>query len=387
MGTMVDTFQGEMGLIHPAAKPIIEDMLAQRGVVSISDFTPSEASAFLELLADFCLDIDEDVLRERFTFFRERYGCVLRDEVRTEVADWGEAAAHAPHAAPSQQDAEERAKLSPRMGDEGESEQMPPAPRGAGQRRAPAEDHAPAAAPGSGAHPTRTRGAAEPLAGGEPDAELPTPIAGRRTLRTVAEDGPGGERARVTPRGDGIGGGLAGMHVDGAPVNYASAVQVRAADMLARVRIVEAEEDMGRRALIQHIVERIRDLRSTQQALSGTVESMAGGEEDRKKLVIEACFCGDYERAVVTAIADAEGDITLANHAGAGGSDGSDDLKTNQMSTSYLAAEVARSLDFLQEEYPHPLDCARELFKLEHGVNPGPLQLATFCDVLRTKLS
>ena len=104
-GTIVETFEGEMGLIDPAAGPIIEDILAQRGVVSISDFTPSDASAFLEFLVDSCLDIDEDVLRERFTFFRERYGCVMRDDVRTEAADLGEAEELMPHAAPSQQDA------------------------------------------------------------------------------------------------------------------------------------------------------------------------------------------------------------------------------------------------------------------------------------------
>jgi len=101
-GTLHDTFADAVGDFHAAAKPIIEDMLSQGGAISISDLTPAQAGAFLERMIDFCFDIGDEDLRELFTLYRERHGCVMsEDDVRTEVADPAESGQFQPDAAPS----------------------------------------------------------------------------------------------------------------------------------------------------------------------------------------------------------------------------------------------------------------------------------------------
>ena len=109
-----NTFAAAVGDFHAAAKPIIEDMLARSDVVSISDFSPSEASAFLERLIDFCFEIDDEVLRDLFTFYREHHERVMpREEVVGQQPDSVITPRNAP--APSEEDMRQAASAPPSL--------------------------------------------------------------------------------------------------------------------------------------------------------------------------------------------------------------------------------------------------------------------------------
>jgi hypothetical protein len=101
----------------------IEGMLRNRGVEHIADFEPSKAVAFLAELQGACFEIQDERLAEIFWEHRTRFGCVCEeseDMLEAEPIFAGEEEAHAPQAAPSVQDAADRAKMSPREGEEGE---------------------------------------------------------------------------------------------------------------------------------------------------------------------------------------------------------------------------------------------------------------------------
>ena len=157
--------------------------------------------------------------------------------------------------------------------------------------------------------------------------------------------------------------------------------------MLDAVKIRVEEEDLERRALIERTVERIADMRSSQQVFTRTVEPMADSDIEGHKRCLEAYFCGDLESAVVFVLGDADGDVRLVGDEAGSSSDGKrppDD--DDEMRFSFLASKVGEVIDTLRTNYPSKSKIAHALYMLEHGSEPSRQQLAAFTVNLRKRL-